>query len=549
MAYIQSTITATGSNPISGPNLIAMGGLQIIYTGSNIAFSGGGGVAGTVNNYVTIFSGQDTGIAGYVPVFRENTTGFIESLIYQTENSVGINRIPIQEHILDISGAVSITNSSSNYVLEGTGSIDTYLQLNVSNKSSHVDASSDIVVTNDIGTDTDNYVNFGINSSNYTGQFIGNSGDGYMYSNAGDFYIGNVVTGKKVYIFAEHPIYSGIQATMTLQNDRVGVNNIDPQYHLDVNGSGNFTLGIGTTSISLIKTSTPQEAPGANYNNIYMDNYANRGILSYVNERGIGKMIQNTLALENVHCFSPNTTTTMSLVGTAATSAGTLSHPTAFDAITGAGYCTNFVSAAATNDQIMGMQSTAIPFFLTSGITGVSAGFFYAVQFNWPDRSGLYQTATGLNTGMRFFAGMTSATTVALSVNLPWPAAGLLGFQMIRSTGVSGRFDETYKFVSKEAGATAPFYIEDTRCPFSPRENVAMYIYAKNDFRNGIDWMIRRIDPWNGQIYTGRFTGNYQELPKVTAGAQTLLKPTIGFHRVSGATRNIRLKGMYCETV
>jgi hypothetical protein len=550
MAYIQSTITVTGSNPISGPNLIAMGGLQIIYTGANIAFSGGGGAAGTVNNTYITLSGQVTGISGYIPKFKQGT-GLTQSIIFDAGNNIGINVIPNPEHILEISGAVSITNSSNttNYALEMSGRQLTYLQATIQNLYTGYDASSDFICTNDSGSDVSGYIDMGINSFKYTGQFVGNANDAYLYSNAGDLYIGNVVTGRKVYIFSDHACYQPSNSTIAINNDEVGINNDNPNFTLDVSGSGNFSLGLSTPNVNLLKTTTSQVAPNPNYNSLYMDNFAQRGILSYVNDRGIGKMIQNTFALESIHNFMPNTTTTMSIIGTTATSVGTLSHPVTFADITGAGFCTNFVQASAGNDLAAGMQSATTPYYLTSGITGLGAGFFYAAQLQWPDVSGLYCTATGLNTGIRFFAGLTDAASIVLSCDRPWPTAALVGFQLTRSTGVSGRFDDTYKFVTKANGAAASMNVQETYCPFTTKENIAMYIYGRNDYRAGVYWMIRRIDPWNGQIYSGIFTGQTHDLPRVSAAAQTFLKPTVGFWRVSGAARNMKLKGMYCETV
>lgn len=492
-------------------------------------------------------SSNPTGTANYLAVYDSVGSLVSSAIISDNRTSIGINNNnPLPEHILDISGVVNITAINENYILEVSGSIDDYTEINIYNKYSGANSSADIVATADFGTANTGYIDMGVNSSRYTGQFVGGSGDAYLYSDAGDLYIGNVVSGKKVYIFCDTPAYQGNQAAIIITNNRyVGVNQTNPQYQLDVLGSGSFDQGINTSNINLQKNPIPNSATrGAA--NLYIDNYAQRGILSYVNEAGIGKRIQNTFALENIHTFSPNTTTSMNVIGTTATSIGTLSHPTAFADLTGAGYCTSFISSQAGGPA--GIQSATTPFFLTSGITGLGAGFFYASQFNLTGTSGyLYgPTITGTQSGWRFFGGMTDAASVPLTNNLPWPTASLLGFQIVRSTGTSGRYDDTYKFVTKNNGATSPMYLADTQCPIVPGENMAIYIYGRNDFRNGIHWMIRRLD--RGIIYSGDFTGEMRQLPLVSSAAQRLLKPSIGIQPNSGAY-GFKLKGLYCETV
>jgi hypothetical protein len=63
--------------------------------------------------------------------------------------------------------------------LAGTfvGNVDSYYQIVVQNLNSGTNASGDIVITADDGTDETNYLNIGINSSNFTGNFIGSFGD------------------------------------------------------------------------------------------------------------------------------------------------------------------------------------------------------------------------------------------------------------------------------------------------------------------------------------------------------------------------------------
>ena len=57
---------------------------------------------------------------------------------------------------------VDSTGSNSINIISGYGTAGNYIQLNIKNRSSSVAASSDIVATNDTGTESGNYVDMGI---------------------------------------------------------------------------------------------------------------------------------------------------------------------------------------------------------------------------------------------------------------------------------------------------------------------------------------------------------------------------------------------------
>jgi hypothetical protein len=67
-----------------------------------------------------------------------------------------------------------------------------YSQLNVKNTNSGNNASSDIVATADNGSETNHYVNLGINSSTYDGGFVGYENDAYLLNVGKDLYVGTV---------------------------------------------------------------------------------------------------------------------------------------------------------------------------------------------------------------------------------------------------------------------------------------------------------------------------------------------------------------------
>jgi hypothetical protein len=87
---------------------------------------------------------------------------------------------------------LSVANSGSYNIAYFTGESDTYSQINIQNISDNSGASTDLVLTADNGSETNHYVNLGINSSGWAFQTasIGFQNDGYLYNVGQDMYIG-----------------------------------------------------------------------------------------------------------------------------------------------------------------------------------------------------------------------------------------------------------------------------------------------------------------------------------------------------------------------
>ena len=127
----------------------------------------------------------------------------------------------IQGMILDSSGNVAIgaaptfaisnpekllvdAGSGSYNVISGKGNLNNFLQLNIKNANTGTAASSDVVATNDAGTEANgiNYVDMGINSSGYSGGgVLGGASNAYLYATGNDFIIGNNTSGKPLRFF------------------------------------------------------------------------------------------------------------------------------------------------------------------------------------------------------------------------------------------------------------------------------------------------------------------------------------------------------------
>jgi hypothetical protein len=154
-------------------------------------------------------------------------TNSIQGMILDSSSNVGIGTSPIfavsnPEKLLVDAG------SSSYNVISGKGNNANFLQLNIKNGNSGATASSDVVATNDAGTEANgiNYVDLGVNSSGNTSTgILGGANTGYLYSTGSDFAIGNASSGKSLIFFTGG----------TGSNERMRV---------DSNGN----VGIGTTS-------------------------------------------------------------------------------------------------------------------------------------------------------------------------------------------------------------------------------------------------------------------------------------------------------------
>jgi hypothetical protein len=128
--------------------------------------------------------------------------------------------------------------TSSFNVISGYGSIDNYLQLNIKNSSNGTYASSDIVATNDIGTEDKGYIDMGINSSNYSEleYKITGKNDGYLIcvGNDGGTYVGGHLAIGTASTGASVKFFTG------------GTSNTNERMRIDATGN----VGIGTTAPS-----------------------------------------------------------------------------------------------------------------------------------------------------------------------------------------------------------------------------------------------------------------------------------------------------------
>jgi hypothetical protein len=187
------TVTVPGPQGPQGPN-----GAEANISGSN--------------NYIPIFSGSDA---------------LVTSSIYQSGSFTAIGATSsLHPNAPETLLVNSLTDSYN--LISGHANIDNYVQLNIKNFSGGPSASSDIVATADIGDEESNYINMGINGSNYTaGNAIGGALDAYLYNTGENLYIGNTAQSKQIVFFnggfdvnANAALFIHDQGTITINTDQ-----------------------------------------------------------------------------------------------------------------------------------------------------------------------------------------------------------------------------------------------------------------------------------------------------------------------------------------
>lgn len=139
------------------------------------------------------------------------------------------------------------TTTSVNAIV-AKGSIDSYLQLNIQNSSTGTSASSDIVATANNGSETTNYIDLGINGSNYSGGVMGGANDSYLYNLGQNLLVGTGTAAKSL-IFMTGGTAQATNERMRIDgNGNVGIGNNNPTSTFAVSGSRAYAFTTKTTN-------------------------------------------------------------------------------------------------------------------------------------------------------------------------------------------------------------------------------------------------------------------------------------------------------------
>jgi len=244
---LTGTITLSTTNIAEGTNKYA--------TTSNVQTAlASGGVSNsmlanstiTVNGSTLTLGGTSTitAAAGTLTGTTLNATVVTSSL-----TSVGtLTRLTVGGAIASASniGAVNygtLAYTDTNIFANFTNSVNSYNQLIMQNTSSGAAASTDFVVSNNLGTATTYYGNVGMNSSTFSGVgALGAPNNVYVTSTTADLAIGTTTANAIRFV-----VNGGATDAMTISTaSNVGVG-VAPSYKLDVAGDVNFTGALRTS--------------------------------------------------------------------------------------------------------------------------------------------------------------------------------------------------------------------------------------------------------------------------------------------------------------
>jgi len=337
-------IVVINRSGILSPNLVYNTGNQII--SGNKTFSGNTTISGNLsvsgsgifnaldlNNIDNLsLSGVDITITSGIVILTNPVSA--PNLVYNTGNQTisGIKTF-ISSGVFSLSGAQA--TGLPNNPLSVVGSGNTYLQLNIQNRATGTDASADLVITANNGTDNSNYINLGINNSGYNNASYNNATgyDGYLFIDGGDLDIGTRTPNKIIEFHAGGTTESNIIARISQSGLNIVSGNLTvSNTGVLLSGSTPFTMNFGH------KQNTPTTGPLYQYFGPQMDidpvSLAN-------NEKRRVQIAQD--------CYLRKVIWT-SIAKTAA--------PTPTNAMTG--YFKNFGNNPLTDDQTAGVQVTSV---------------------------------------------------------------------------------------------------------------------------------------------------------------------------------------------
>lgn len=132
-------------------------------------------------------------------------------------------------------------------IIEIDQTTNSYMQVVIQNANAGNNASSDLVLVQDQGNDTVNFVDLGINGSNYNQPAfnIGGAGDAYLYSVNAALAIGTATTGKDV-------VFHTNGTVSTAEKMRIGANSTININSISLIVSGNVNMDSGTLFVDSV---------------------------------------------------------------------------------------------------------------------------------------------------------------------------------------------------------------------------------------------------------------------------------------------------------
>ncbi len=280
-------------------------------------------------------------------------------------------------------------------------------------------------------------------------------------------------------------------------------------------------LSIQSGGIKLTEIADPG-TPAANDLLVYASDFGGRTMLKVKSSSGVQYSLQPSLFENNVAMISPNTTTSVSTIGTAVTSTGTLSHPAATEAT---GFMTNFVSGAVAGNTA-GTGTAATNFF--RGSTAGANGWFFFARLYFPDSLASY---AHLTTGSRIFVGLTNQT-MATAVGADNPVGHRAGFSLVPARDTTAF---NWKFSTKDNTTES---VADLGVAFAASKVYDFYIYVAPQGST----IYYRLDNLTDSVTTNGSTSS--NLP----GTTTALRAGFQIATLNAVAKNVRMQRVYVGT-
>ena len=234
--------------------LIAAGGIY------NTSITFGPGADGLVFNSPDYFFRDKRPEVRTLSPFSSRPVALLDEVVLNTGNQTisGVKTFA-NSGVFSLSGASALNVPNNPLSIVGSG--NTYLQLNIQNRATGTDASADLVITANNGTDSTNYINLGINNSGYNNSaFTNGTGyDGYLFIDGGNLDIGTRTPGRIIEFHA-----GGTTQEKTIARiSESGLNVVSG--NLTVNNTGVLLQGQNSFILTLAHASDSTLNLGHNY--------------------------------------------------------------------------------------------------------------------------------------------------------------------------------------------------------------------------------------------------------------------------------------------
>ena len=184
-----------------------------------------------------------------------------------------------------------------NASLQVDGNVNSYEQVVNQNHSGGTQASADFVAVNDIGSDSANYIDFGINSSTYANAdySMGGPNDGYLYVNGGNLDIATQSVNKVIQFYTGNTTSDALRATVNTSGLSVVGNVVATNFVGNLTGTANNTSYVGSVTAANVVSNAQLQSNLANYQTI-AGLASNVATLGYQTEAGLSANVAKLTA-------------------------------------------------------------------------------------------------------------------------------------------------------------------------------------------------------------------------------------------------------------